>query len=242
MGTQVVKAATKYGKHKIPRFIYHMTNKSNYESMLKDGVIKTTKDDIFGEGIFTTELTNLFKRWRVNNSWGGNSLQERLVEQVAKGNDDIVILKIPTEKLNQNLLKVRSQNTLFSWLNSTSGLQLMMEVGREFTHQPISKNGWTDKFISIMRKHVFKEDKAIASHLLEGSPANVSNLFKQRKQALEYIYKEEIPITSAEKIGEVNIEQLRSSAEYNPVKPMRSLFTSLLKGTPEVKGAKLLNC
>ena len=45
-----------------------------------------------------------------------------------------------------------------------------------------------------------------------------------------------------EKIGEVNIKELRKTAKYDPVRPMRSIFTELLKGTPEVKGAELLTC
>jgi hypothetical protein len=243
IGTQVAKAATKYGKHKIPRFIYHVTNKSNYESMLKDGVIKTTQDDLFGQGIFAVELTNLFKRWRVNKSWRNQSLQEKLVKHVAKGNNHIIILKIPTEKLNQDLLKVRSQNVLFSRGNSVSFTKIIdnVDVEKELKLLPRGKNGFGSKAISFFRKNLL-EKKSLATHLLEGSPANVSKLFKQRKQALEYIYKEEIPIIAAEKIGEVNIEKLRASAEYNPTKPMRSIFTALLKGTPEAKGAELLNC
>ena len=62
IGKKVLKLGTKYGKHKVPRFIYHMTNKTNYESMLRDGFIKTSPDVTLGRGVFATELTNLFKR------------------------------------------------------------------------------------------------------------------------------------------------------------------------------------
>ena len=78
--------------------------------------------------------------------------------------------------------------------------------------------------------------------MTEGAPVNESKLYTKRKQAIEYVYKDNIPITDAEKIGELNIAALRSSTEYDPTKPMRSIFTALLKGTPEVKGAELLNC
>ena len=79
--------------------------------MLRDGFIKTSPDVTLGRGVFATELTNLFKRWRLNKSWGNDSLQEKLLSQIAKGSEDIVILKIPTAKLNQDLLRIRSQNT-----------------------------------------------------------------------------------------------------------------------------------
>ncbi len=239
---KVLTTATRYGKHKIPRFIYHMTNKANYESMLKDGVIKTTKEGLFGEGIFTTELTNLFKRWRNHKSWGNDSLQEALIEQVAKGSDEIVILRIPTERLNHDLLKVRSQNTYFSWINSSKGSNILDNVVNEIKKMPKEGKGWMDKFINILKKHLSKNNKDIASHLTEGISAKDSHLFKQRKEAIEYIYQEKIPIAKTEKIGEVNIRELRKSVEYDPVRPIRSIFTSLLKGTPEIKGAELLNC
>jgi hypothetical protein len=242
IGTQVAKTVTKYGKHKIPRFIYHMTNKSNYESMLKDGVIKTTNDDFFGKGVFATELTNLFKRWRNNKSWGGYSLQKRLIKHASKGSDDIVILKIPTKNLKQDLLKVRSQNTLFNWVNSENADKIYSNVSRKIHKIPREEKGWIDKFLSILKTQLLKTNQNSVLHVIDGAPAKDASLLKQRKQALEYIYQEDIPISSVEKIGEVNLTQLRSSAEYNPTKPVRSLFTSLLKGTPEVKGAELLNC
>ena len=43
MVMQIIKTI---GKHKIPRFIYHMTNKGNYESIIRDGVIKTSRDEL----------------------------------------------------------------------------------------------------------------------------------------------------------------------------------------------------
>ena len=49
-------------------------------------------------------------------------------------------------------------------------------------------------------------------------------------------------MSNVKKIGEVNIAELRKTPEYDPVRPMRSIFTNLLKGTPQVKGAELLTC
>ena len=50
---------------KIPRYLYHMTSKKNYESMLKDGFIKTGHDaylDSNLDGIFMFDLKNFIKR------------------------------------------------------------------------------------------------------------------------------------------------------------------------------------
>ncbi len=240
IGQKILTLGTRYGKHKIPRFIYHITNKSNYELMLKDGVIKTSKDKLFGDGVFTIELINLFKRWGKNKFWGGRSLWEELIYQVAKGSDDLVILRIPTEKLNNDLLRVRSQNILFSWSTSLDCMAATVRAQSEFLKMPRETQGWMDKFFDIFKKYL--QPNSFGTHLLEGTPAKDSHLFKQRKEAIEYIYKDAIPIADTVKIGEVNIAQLRSTAEYDPAKPMRSIFIKLLEGTHEVKGAELLNC
>ena len=238
----VMQTIKTIGKHKIPRFIYHMTNKSNYESMLCDGIIKTSPDALLGNGVFTTELTNLFKRWRKSNSWGSKSLQESLIEQVAKGQDEIVILKIPTSKLDSDKLVIRSQNKLFSWAISGKAEEAFMQIPEKMGNETNS-NGWLNKVREILKDIIAKqESKKCAEHLTTGAPAKMSGLYKQRKEALEYVYLDNIPMLNVEKIGEVNIAGLRKTAEYDPVRPMRSIFTNLLKGTPEVKGAELLTC
>ncbi len=237
----VMQIIRSIGKHKIPRFVYHMTNKSNYESMLCDGIIKTSEDGLLGKGVFTTELTNLFKRWRKCKSWRGFSLQEKLIQQVAKGNDEIVILRIPTTKLDSDKLVIRSQNKLFNWSFSKNAAEAFRQIPKMGNKD--CPNGWLNKVREILKDIITKqESKECAEHLTIGAPAKMSGLYKQRKEALEYVYLDNIPISNVEKIGEVNIAELRQTAEYDPVRPMRSIFTNLLKGTPEVKGAELLTC
>ena len=237
-----MQTITKVGKHKIPRFIYHMTTKSNYESILKDGMIKTSSEGLIGNGIFTTELTNFFKHWRKNSSWGNSSLQEQLLLHVSKGEDEIIILKIPTAKLSPDKLVIRSQNKLFSWLNSNNADKIF-EAVENFVNQQNGTLDWLNRIRNLYKKLLLKkESRYLTEHLTTGAPAKMSGLYKQRKEALEYIYLDNIPISDAKKIGEVDIKALRKTAEYDPVRPMRSIFTNLLKGTPEAKGAELLSC
>lgn len=237
----VMQIINTIGKHKIPRFIYHMTNKSNYESMLCDGIIKTSNDELLENGVFTIELTNLFKRWRKCKSWNNTSLQEKLIKQATKGKDEIVILKIPTTKLDLDKLVIRSQNKLFSWVNSDKAKEVVTQISK--IKNEACPNGWLNKVRGIIKDIITKqESKKYAEHLTTGAPAKMSGLYKQRKEALEYVYLDNIPMSNVEKIGEVNIVELRKTAEYDPVRPMRSIFTNLLKGTPEVKGAELLSC
>ena len=239
----VAKTLVQYGKHKIPRFIYHLTNKKNYNSMLNDGMIKTSSDPLFGNGIFATELTNLFKRWRENNVWGKRSLQEQLLNFTAKGEDELVMLKIPTSTLNHDKLAARSQNILFDW-SSNDFNKIESLLTKALLKHSSQKSGWDEKFGKLIRAYYKFPSHATkkSAHLIIGIPAKDASLYKQRKQALEYIYKENIPMSQVEKIGEINVKELRKSAEYDPIRPMRSIFTALLDGTPEKKGAELLNC
>lgn len=242
--TETVGGVIRYGKHKIPRFIYHITNRQNYESMLQDGVIRASGDDFFmDKGVFAIELTNFFKRWRKDKSWDLASLQEELIKHIAKRKDDIVILRIPTEKLNHKFLKVRSQNRLLGFGFSEKGGKIIDSV-----EDRINESGLTGvKRSRLVRRLSFDSIKEnfgqdAAEHLILGSSACNAKHFTEKKEAIEYVYRNSIPISDVEKIGEVNVAELRKTAEYDPIRPIRSIFSALLDGTPEQKGALLLNC
>lgn len=243
----------------IPRFLYHLTTKANYESIMQSGFLKTSRDRAFGKGIFTTELTNFFKRWRRNPDWGAENLQSKLLEQAAKGSSELVILKIPTESLNIDNLKIRSQNKLFGEYTKrkrqlTQKLKERHSVISGYCANELIKlnaQELSQKKYDILEKTII--EKAIkkfpppeadirSSHLTVGIPAKERKLFQRRKEAIEYIYREDIPTSQIEKIGEVNVDELRKTAEYDALRPMRSIFSALLRGTPQEKGALLLNC
>lgn len=105
---------TKSGKPNLPRFLYHITSKKNYESMLKSGEIRTSHDaylDSNLEGVFMFDLKNFAKRWtstffKFKESDDKFNLGSALVCK----NSDIVLLKVPTKKMNVDKLKVRVQD------------------------------------------------------------------------------------------------------------------------------------
>ena len=219
-----------------------MTSARNYESMLKDGCIKTSPDAFIGNGVFATELTNLFKRWRVNKSWQNQSLQENLLQQVSKGSDDIVILKIPTKSLDSEKLVVRSQNKLCGMISRKEFAPLDRDIDTKFALRKDVK-GWLSSLRSYIKRNMETFEKPeIVEHLTSGASANRAKHFTRKKEAIEYIYLDNIPVKYVEKIGQVNVAELRKTSEYDPIRPMRSVFGALLRGTPEQKGALLLNC
>jgi hypothetical protein len=213
-----------------------MTNKKNYESIMSQGVLKMSDEIV--EGVFTIELTNFFKRWRSHKSWQnvwGDSLQEALLEHTANGSDEIVMLKIPTVNINTSKLAIRSQNTFFSWFKENDSNI------RKFKSKIDTKSATEDEVIRNYIGTIAKNTKE-GKMMLGEIPAYLNKHYMQKKQALEYVYKDNIPVSQIEKLGEVNIAELRQTAKYDPIKPMRSIFTALLKDTPECKAAELLNC
>lgn len=218
------------GKHKIPKYIYHLTTERNYASMLKDGLIKPSEDTFCGEGVFCIELVNLFKRWKSHSDWGGSNLQLDLINQVKKFfTDGLVLLRIPTKNLNSEKLKVRSQNRLFKWV-----------YDNEQALDKIKNSERKDNSIRIKNLLYQTTTEENATHICEGSSAQNSSLFKKRKEAIEYIYQENIPIDNVEKIGEIGAAFTRFFLRDKTQNPVKNIFLELLKGHNEIKGAELL--
>src|SRR5574344_753477 len=223
-----------YGKHKVPRYLYHLTSKEAYQSILKDGRIKQSKESFFGKGVFTVELSNLFKFWGKNPKyWGEDTLAEKLIKRALHGKDEIVILKIPTSALDADKLLIRSQN---------KSLQILKICKENFKNQvrqmifELQKMGVSFNKSVISTFEHFVPEKI--EHLENGVSARYSTLYNQRKEALEYIYREDISIKNAEKIGELNLTKFQKTAEYDFAHPIKSIFSKLLEGQKESKGVE----
>lgn len=218
-GSSKVKApkAHHYGKHKIKRYLYHMTSEENYQSMLRDGKIHVTDDAHMNEqGVFMTDLQNLLKRWRYSKDWtecGINvNLSLALLGQVSKNGNKIVCLRIPTAALDHDLLKIRSQNRLFR--------------GR-----------------SAMQKWSIPK---IYAHKVDGAPAVEAGRYKQRKEALEYIYPRDIDMDNVELVGraDVSFNSLLSHCdkdmltEIKQTSTVMGVFRNLFNNQPEEKAVR----
>lgn len=202
---------------KIPRNIYHLTSYANYKSMLEDGFISKSgkPQHHIEDGIYTLELPNFLKCWGPNKDWGYDDLQKQILRHIVKwinvgdsGKSELVILKIPTAKLDNQKLSVRSLNKLFGFEESNKSL-----------------NDVSSK---------------LQTHIKGSTSAKEAPLYKMRKEAIEYIYKDNIPVEDVEQIGNiVNIPSLRKDTRFaeNPVK---FIMESLLAGTPEANNVALL--
>lgn len=204
------------GSRKIPRYIYHLTNKSKFEAIMKDGFVKMSEPKLHVDnGIYAFDLCNFFSCWKPNKAWGYDDLQRIILRHIVKwfssasiGTGDLVVLKIPTANLDSNKLFIRSMNKLFTFEES-------------------------DKSFGDISSELQK-------HLKGNTPAREAPLYKMRKEAIEFIYKDNIPLENIQQIGNiVNISSLRKDLKFG-ANPVKCIMQTLLMGTPEVKGVELL--
>jgi len=98
------------GKHKIPRFLYHVTTRANYENMLKTGLLRVGNGGGLGYGVYMLELQNMIKHYGNNKGYRGLNRILELVRSHMILNEqggEVVLLRIPTGKLNAGRLAIR---------------------------------------------------------------------------------------------------------------------------------------
>lgn len=200
LGRRLIKGGRpieKTGKPDIPRYLYHMTTKQNYESILKSGKIHTSPDCGMSnlDGVFMFDMQNFSKRWantviQTPNAEAnlGTALFCKNIcnfEDVTNGLD-IVLLKIPTKGMDISKLKVRPQSANTGILNGDSALY--------------------------------------------------KSIYTRRKNAIEYIYEQNIDVSNIENIGTTtlkfgSIEDLKKQAKKSPL----DILLNLVKDRPEEK-------
>ena len=106
------------GRRNIPRYLYHLTTKENYNSMLKDGCIKAFHDvdpTTNLNGVFLFDMINFVKKW---SSTGPIAdflknplpLSNALILKTSVKTPEIVLLKIPIKNFPLEKLRCRVQN------------------------------------------------------------------------------------------------------------------------------------
>lgn len=194
------------GRCNVPRYLYHVTSKANYEKMLQDGFIKKSHDfaqDTNLNGVFMFDLKNFTKRWCNMGFYIGENTQENIFSlakalfmKTSSKTSDIVALRIPTRSLSLGKLKCRVQ-----------GVNLTL------------------------------------SHANNGDSALRQKHYTRKKQPIEYIFEDNIPLNCVEKVGEADSgviledllkENVSGVSLYEKINP-KELLAKLFKGQPEEK-------
>ena len=231
----------------IPRFLYHLTTKSNYEEIVRSGRLLAKHEATAGSAVFMIDLQNFLKRW--SSFYFCNEkikIDKALFDYCKKDWSGLVLLRIPTQKLKSNALRVRSQAALFAEVERLEEIKRkiysqFLRERRDYvdaTYDKINKtemskceqfylhkkiyDAYTEQHPLPSFKDIIKEYGNSKS--LFGDSAKNRRLYQQRKEAIEYIYPEDITTTQIEKIGECDRGQ-----------SMEKLLFALLKGSPEEK-------
>lgn len=93
------------GKHKIPRYLYHLTTRKNYNQMLQNGYLKISKDCPRGDGVYMFEMQNMLKQYKDFD--GDRNLGLLLNQVVGRDGSEAVLLRIPTSKMDAGKLVIR---------------------------------------------------------------------------------------------------------------------------------------
>ncbi|MBR3605773.1 MAG: hypothetical protein IKL52_07075 [Candidatus Gastranaerophilales bacterium] len=208
---------------KEPEFLYHLTNKSNYECMLKTGHIWQGYDKFSGHSIFTIELDNFLKNW--NQILDSDiEMKAKLLKQAAKRGDDVILLQIPTKSLKKEKLFIRSENAYFKYFQNKiydydDAKRALLFTPENRTLVNEGKTSFTEIVANFYRKLILKnESPLVAKHLLGETPAEFASLLDAKGEALEYLYREEIMMDSVKKIGEIKLSDYDGLSEIDLIK------------------------
>ena len=229
-----VQIATKAGKHKIPRYLYHMTSFENYQKILESGSLKCSTNRM-PQGVYTLELDSFGKYW-------SKDFRNDLCGKMLDDSKKIVMLKIPTKNLEQSKLRIRTQDEVE---RCKLGLDVEQELNKWLYKPEIPKERkiLLDKLLekydkkTAFEKYVDMMPKKVLP-LVKGYDAKMSPLFKQRKADLEFVYLDDIPMSEIEVVGSADCKKLFGddlqfgfeAREHNIAK---TVFGNMFKSKPE---------
>lgn len=191
------------GRHKLKKNLYHITTHEAYQNIKKNGYLCPSIAQGTESGLFLVDFPNLLKRWcGISKNYPQGYLFKNLLSHIAGIEcEDVVLLRIPTEVLEKDALKVRSV---------------------ERHAQNIVKVSERQKNIKELQEDTIKA--------LFGDFARYSPKYKQKREAVEYIYPYEIKATNIEEMGTFKFtKSLRKTSIWE-------IITQLVKGHPEENG------
>ncbi len=204
-------------KHKLPRYMYHLTTEESYLSMLRDGKILPSKACDFASGTFLFDMKNFTKYWK-ETSKVAEQPRTTLLNLIAthlgyQTNGNIVLLKIPTKSLDARTMRLRVQEECRCGLGN---------FGNVITN-------------SAEDKHKFSHSLEAFQYIYQGENVQKAPLYNQRKKATEYIVKEEIPMSNVSLVGKTNVDTDVIEKAHREKQDLPEVWKALTEGQPEQK-------
>ena len=205
------------GKHKVPRYMYHLTTEGAYEQMLKDGCIKPAQAMDSASGTFLFDLKNFTRFWRKTKNVAEQPRTTLLNEVAGKlgyeATGNIVMLKIPTSMLNARKLRIRRQKLV------RCGHGKQQQEMQDVLNDP----------------HRISNGLENLKYMFQGE--NVANvpLYNQRKEAIEFITPDAIPMSNVSLVGKAKVDTKITDKAHWEMQELPEVWKDLTKGTPEAK-------
>lgn len=191
----------------LPKYLYHLTNSTNYERIMETGFLLPSEDLI--DGVYLFDMEDFQSNWRnTKNATGTHTLAEALVEQAIKRENGLVLLRIPTEFIDTDNIVIRPEDDVNKFIRSDYFKDLMAEYR--------NKGG------------ILKNKKALPDDMRNGFPISEASNYKKQNRPLEYVYKGKIDIKDSgiKKIFELKDINYKTIWGYG-IKHYKDLFESM---------------
>lgn len=197
-------------KDSLPEYLYHFTSLENYNSILKDGALKATYSDRKlrdngNKAVFLVDSDNLLNHWDSLKDGAISSYLVKLLKFCDKGEKSkIVMLKIPTSKLDIDNLTFRNQNIIMETLP-------IYNLGKKERAEYLACERLLKKIHPNSQKHFNKivDDifmKKRMDHLKNACP--ISSLQEHLSSPYEIVYQSNIPADAIQDAKIIDISSI----------------------------------
>lgn len=208
---------TDEAKENLPEYIYHFTSEENYKSMLESGEIKASYSDRYlrdngNKAIFLVDSDNLLNHWdSLKNETRGSYLVRLLKFCDKSQSGKIVMLKIPTSKLDINNILFRNQN----YVMDEFAMYDLPKKTREkfFACSKLIKEIHKDQetFMDNISCNIFMPEKM--KHLKDG--CSISKLQEHSSEPCEILYSTNIPSDLIESATVIDTSAIKNMPMYD---------------------------
>ena len=204
-------------KNNLPEYLYHFTSEENYKAIMESGEMQATYSDTFlkkngNKAIFLVDSDNLLNHWDSLKDGTRHSYLIRLLKFCDKNrNGNVVMLKIPTSKLNIDNLSFRNQNYV---MDSFAMMRLPKETRKKFfaCSKLISKIYNEAKYFEDdISSHIFMPKKM--EHLENG--CSISKLQEHSSEPYEILYSTNISSDLIESATTIDISSIQNMPMYD---------------------------
>ena len=154
----------------VPEYLYHLTNRTNFEHIKETGKIKPSEDII--DGVFMFDMNDFNENWK-SHSYDKTtpSVAASLLLQAITSDNELVLIQIPTKNLNLKKIRIRPQDDVCEFIKSPKYRNLCLvhaESGGAFKHKSDFPRDLVKGYDVLKAKDFFNQGRPI-EYIYQGS-------------------------------------------------------------------------